>query len=163
MSPSRSHQKQPRGAFANQSRYALSADGKSLFVANRRSGSVSVIDTATRTVASESDVGRGLVDLAALPGGRYLLAIDQASNHLLSLDSHGPLIRVAGRLTLSTDPVKLVIAADGSFGAVSSRWSRRVTFVGLARPDSPDAAPALFDSGFGRTAILPVRAGTGCR
>ena len=53
--------------------------GKTLLVANRRSGSLSVIDAAARKVVAEYDVGRGLADLAALPGGRHLLAVDQAA------------------------------------------------------------------------------------
>ena len=38
--------------------------GKTVFVANRRSGSLTVIDAATRKVVAESQVGRGLAHLA---------------------------------------------------------------------------------------------------
>src|SRR5690348_6880412 len=54
--------------------------GKTLIVANRRSGSLSVIDVASRRVVAEHDLGRGLADLVALPDGRHLLAVDQAAN-----------------------------------------------------------------------------------
>ncbi len=47
--------------------------GKTVLVANRRSGSLSVIDAATRKVVAESEVGRGLADLATLPDGRHFL------------------------------------------------------------------------------------------
>src|SRR5690348_17338410 len=41
----------------------LTDDGKSLLVANHRSGTVSVIDTATLRPVGETDVGRHLADL----------------------------------------------------------------------------------------------------
>ena len=43
--------------------------GKTVVVANRRSGSLSIIDVATTRTVAEHDVGRGLADLAALQGG----------------------------------------------------------------------------------------------
>ncbi len=116
---------------------AITDAGKTVLVANRRAGSLSIIDVATRKVVAEHDVGRGLADLVRLPGGRYLLAVDQAANELLLIDTHDRLIRVVGRATVSPDPVKLAVAADGSFCVVSARWSRRVIFVGLAKPTHP--------------------------
>src|SRR5262245_34480971 len=56
--------------------------GRTVLVANRRSGSLSVIDAATRGVVAEHEVGRGLADLAVLPDGRHLLVVDQAANEL---------------------------------------------------------------------------------
>src|SRR5262245_60014848 len=86
--------------------------GKTLIVANRRNGSVSVIDAAARRVVAEHDAGRGLADLAALPDGRHLLAVDQAANELLLMTYRDRLIRVVDRLKVSPDPVRLVVAAD---------------------------------------------------
>ena len=81
--------------------------GKTVLVANRRTGSLSVIDTATRQVVAEHDVGRGLADLAMLKGGRRLLAVDETSNELLLIDYHDRAIRVIDRLTVSPGPVRL--------------------------------------------------------
>src|SRR5690348_3046014 len=53
---------------------ALADGGRWLFVANRRGGSVSVIDTASLRVAAEVPVGRGLADLAVTPDGSCLVA-----------------------------------------------------------------------------------------
>jgi len=107
-------------------------DGKTVFVVNRRSGSISVIDAAARTVVVESEVGRGLADVAALPDGRRLLVVDQAANELLLTSHQDRSIRVVDRLKVSPDPVRLVVSRDGSSSIVASRWSRRLTFVGLA-------------------------------
>src|SRR5687768_2877218 len=43
------------------------ADDRWLLVANRRSGSISVIDAAERRIADEVSIGRRLSDLVALP------------------------------------------------------------------------------------------------
>src|SRR5262245_2577040 len=48
---------------------AFFRDGTTLLVANQRSGSISVVDTATSRVVSEHDVGRGLSDFVMLPDG----------------------------------------------------------------------------------------------
>ena len=122
---------------------AVTDGGKTVLVANRRSGSISIVDSEARKVVAEYDVSRGLADLANLPGGRYLLAVDQVANQLLLLDTHQRLIRVVDRIAVSPDPVRLVVPADGSFCIVASCWSRRVTFVGLARTGLADLAPAL--------------------
>ena len=122
---------------------AVADGGNSLFVANRRSGSLSVIDTTTRNVVAEFDIGRGLADLAALPGGRHLLAVDQASDELLLIDIRDRVCRVVDRLKVSADPVRLVVSTDGKWCALASLWSRRLTFIGLARRDSAAIHPVL--------------------
>ncbi len=117
--------------------------GKALLVANRRSGSLSVIDARARRVVAEYEVGRGLADIANLPGDQYQLAVDQAGNELLLIDGRDRRIRVVDRIQVSPDPVRLVVPADGSFCIVASLWSRRLTFVGLARRVPSDLDPAL--------------------
>jgi DNA-binding beta-propeller fold protein YncE len=56
---------------------ALSGNARWLFAANRRSGTISVIDTKLGDVVGEVAVGRSLADLVSLPGER-LLAVDEA-------------------------------------------------------------------------------------
>ena len=86
-----------RGPLARQIRQPVALvvvnGGKTLLVANRRSGSISVIDTASRRVVAEQNVGRGLAGLAVLPDGSHLLAVDQAANDLLLLAYHDRSIR----------------------------------------------------------------------
>src|SRR5438445_9956619 len=59
---------------------ALADQGRWLFVANQRSGSVTVIDTDTSRPIAEVAVGRRLADLVALPDGRHLLAADEEAH-----------------------------------------------------------------------------------
>jgi YVTN family beta-propeller protein len=119
-------------------------DGDSrLLVANRQSGSISAIDTRTRQVLAEHDVGRGLADIVALPDGRHLLAVDQAGNDILVLDWHANAIQVLARVQVSPDPVRIVVSSDGSSCVAASRWSRRLTFLELTRGRSPEDEPSL--------------------
>src|SRR5947209_20389864 len=110
---------------------ALSADGGWLYVANRRSGSVSVVETRSARVVAEHDVGRGLADVVALAGGGYLLAVDQAGDALLLLEARGGEIEVADRLAVAAEPVTVAVAPDGGSCVVASLGARRLTFVGL--------------------------------
>lgn len=110
---------------------APSVDGKRLFVANARSGSVSVIDPAAARVVSEHDVGRSLADVAPLPDGRHLIALDRAADALIVLETSGDSVRVVERLGVAPDPVTVLVADDGRSCAVASLRSRRLTFVDL--------------------------------
>jgi YVTN family beta-propeller protein len=118
---------------------AFGTDGKWLYAANHRSGSLSVVDVASAQVVAEHDVGRALADLVALgPGGR-LLAVDQEAGELLLLEARGRAVKVAARLPVGADPVRVLAAADGRSCAVASRWPRRVALVevGAAGEDEP--------------------------
>jgi YVTN family beta-propeller protein len=103
-----------------------------VLVANRRSGSLSVIDTVARRVVAEHDIGRGLADLALLSDGRDLMAVDPDSNELLLIAYRDRSIQVAERIKVSANPVRLAILPDQSVCVVASLWSRRLTFVTLA-------------------------------
>ncbi len=115
--------------------------GKTLLVANRRSGSVSVVDTTARRITAECEVGHGLADLAMLPGGRHLLVVDQVANELSLLSCADRSIQSVDHLKIAPDPIKVVVSSDGSGCIVASRWSRRLTFIGLARR-TPEGSPA---------------------
>ncbi|HEV3022271.1 MAG TPA: hypothetical protein VGX76_07375, partial [Pirellulales bacterium] len=120
---------------------AISADGRWLSVANRRSGTISTVDTETRNVVGEAAVGRVLADLVGLPDGR-LLAVDEAEAQLVLLASGGPALRVADRLAVAATPVSVCVSSDGKRAAVASLWPRRVTLVevpGSARAQGGDA------------------------
>jgi YVTN family beta-propeller protein len=118
-----------------------------VLVANRRGGSLSVIDTTARRVVAEHDVGHGLADLALLPDGRHLLALDQAANELLLVGYQDRSIRIVDRIKVSADPVRLVVSADGTYCVVASLWSRRLTFVRLASPAPHASHPSLVTTG----------------
>jgi YVTN family beta-propeller protein len=118
-----------------------SADGSTLYVANRDSGSVSVIDLAKREVVAEHAIGKRLADLAALPNSDRLLAVDEAAHELLVLQPSEDGLEITSRLPVSSYPVSVCVAPDGKSATIASLWSRRLTFVELA--DSPKIAAVL--------------------
>ena len=126
---------------------AIADAGKTLLVANRRSGSLSVIDALTYKLIAEHNIGRGLADLALVPNSHSALVVDQTANEILLLDGHDRWNRVIGRMTVPFDPVRLAVSADGSTMIVASRWSRRITCVELAKHASGDPVPSLSISG----------------
>jgi YVTN family beta-propeller protein len=108
---------------------ALADDGKPLFAANQRSGSISIIDPPSRRVTAEIPVGRRLSDLAVAPGGEYLLATDEGANELILLRRDGEGIKPVSRLQVGAVPVSVQLAAEGSQAYVASLWSHRISIV----------------------------------
>jgi YVTN family beta-propeller protein len=108
-----------------------SADSQRLFVANRDSGSISVIDIALGQVVAEHSIGKRLADLVSLPNSNQLLAVDEAAHELLLLQPGGDAIQVAQRLAVSPYPVSICVAPGGKQATIASLWSRRLTFVEL--------------------------------
>jgi YVTN family beta-propeller protein len=106
----------------------LAQGGDSIFVANRRSGSISVIDTGTLEVRGETHVAESLSDLVVLPG-RGLAALDDRSHQLLRLEAHGSELRVTARISISSFPARMTASGDGRFVYVTSTWSRRLDIV----------------------------------
>src|SRR5262249_49062219 len=102
----------------------LAENGKWLFVANQRSGSISVIDTRILRAAAEVSVGRKLCDLVATPDERHLLAADEEANQVVLLARQGAALEPVERIPVSAGPVSLQISRDGSRWMVASQWSR---------------------------------------
>ncbi|MBW3598609.1 MAG: c-type cytochrome [Planctomycetes bacterium] len=117
------------------------ADPRFLYVANRRSGTVSVVDLQSRLVAAETEVGETLAGMAALDDSR-MLAIDESRHELILLRVEGTTVTPAERLPVSPFPVEAVIAADGRRAFVTSLWSRRLTEVALPPPGERGMAVA---------------------
>lgn len=134
---------EPAERFRRPIALQLAADEQLLYVANRDSGSVTMIDTQSNHVVAETDIGRRLSDLVRVPDRPWLLATDQEAHELLLLettqDATQPVLRVRQRLAVSPYPVSVVVAADGTRCFVASLWSRRVTFVDLPQEKQPAA------------------------
>jgi cytochrome c peroxidase len=105
-------------------------DGR-LFTANRRSGSISILDVKAGRVSGEVDVGRTLADLAATADGHRLLTVDEEAGELIVLDRRGDKLGVSQRLAVGRNPVSVQPAWEGSRCFVASLWSRSLTVVDL--------------------------------
>ena len=128
----------PNGAKekANQPRLrhpvALAFAGGRLFTANRRAGSVSVVNADRMKVVEEVNVGGLPSDLAATPDGRSLLLANESAGEIvrLAVNKDGS-PRVAGHLRVGTSPVGVRVAPDGSFCTIALLWPRRVAVVAI--------------------------------
>ncbi|QDU25355.1 Cytochrome c551 peroxidase precursor [Anatilimnocola aggregata] len=111
---------------------ANDAQGEWLYVANRESGSITSL-TAAGKVTSETAVGKQLSDFIPVPGSDLFLATDEQAHQLLVLRMKGDQITVLQRLAVSPYPVGVTVWDDGKQAAVTSLWSRRVSFLALNR------------------------------
>lgn len=115
---------------------ALADDGKLLLAANQRSGTVSLVDLATRHVVGETSIGKQLSDLVSLPGHQdSFLCTDSESHELCLLARHGHEISIVDRLRVSPYPVSVRVDKTGNRCFVASLWSRKLTAVDLV-PDT---------------------------
>jgi YVTN family beta-propeller protein len=123
--------------FRRPAALAIAADGRWLFTANRRNGTVSVLDTETARCVGEVEVGRGLADLALTPDGRRLIAADEVGNAVYVLARDGPRLRAVRRVPVGGGPVCVRVAADGSRFFVARLWAHHVSVVDLAGERPP--------------------------
>jgi DNA-binding beta-propeller fold protein YncE len=113
---------------------ALVDDERTLLVANCRSGSVSVVDLASGSVAGEYRVGERLSEMQVIPGFDYVLLTDEGRHELVLLEfnmDETPQLAVLERLPVSEYPVSLHVAPDGLWCTVASLWSRMLTMIEL--------------------------------
>ena len=113
----------------------LADGGKRLFVANQRSGTVSVIDTTSLQTVAELDAGRRLADLALVPGTRTLVVVDEAADQLILFALGGRVPRLVCRVPVVPGPVSVQVAGGGVRCFVASLWARRLAAVDLALPE----------------------------
>lgn len=109
---------------------AFDEDQQYLYVANRRTGSISVMDAASNRVVAEVPVGVRLSDLAWVSANRFV-ATDEAAHQLLLLTADGANIAVLASVSVPRYPVSVAVSADGRSCTVAALWSRRLAFVDL--------------------------------
>jgi cytochrome c peroxidase len=133
---------EPGSKLATQLRrpIALSFDksGDWLLVANRDSGSVSILTSAGK-LRGETTIGKQLSDFVPVTGTDLFLATDEQAHQLLILKLVGEQVEVRQRLSVSPYPVGVTVWGGGKRAAVTSLWSRRVSFVEL-NVDQPSPA-----------------------
>lgn len=123
---------------------AVTADGKTLLVANIYNDSVSIIDLKTRHVAHEIDLrpGKQSAKLAGIPGGEYpfwITAKGSSSAYVSCLRDRevvelklGAQPSIGARIKLDGNPNKMVLSADGSQLFVAADNSDAVAIIDTA-------------------------------
>jgi YVTN family beta-propeller protein len=109
--------------------------GRRLFVANRRAGSVSVLDVERGRVSAEVVIGQQLADLADA-GDSLLLAVEEAAGELIVLDRRHDLPSVVGRVRVGDSPVSVGVL-PGALASVACLWPRQLAVVDLSAADRP--------------------------
>jgi YVTN family beta-propeller protein len=106
-------------------------DGRTLCVANQRSGTVSLVDVRQSCVREEVTVGKHLADLAVLPDRKHILVVDDERHELIVLSFDGTHLSIRTRLAVAPYPASVTVGADGKWATVAALWSRRVQVVDL--------------------------------
>ncbi len=118
---------------------ALSFDesGRWLYVANQRSGSISVIDGQANAVTTETTLGKRLSDLSIDHRRGRLFTVDESTAELIAIAVNGNSIEPLWRLNVSAFPVSITVSPDGERCFVASLWSRRLTIVDVNAAERP--------------------------
>ncbi len=145
---------------------AWSADGQTLYIANRDSGSISLLDTRKLEVVGEVAVGRRLIDLESLPGGGLLAIVPAPDDwkraaqpelqpQLIELapSAQGPPLKVVQRLALpGLYPVSVAVHSAEAI-SIASLWSRELVFLRRQAAEPANATQAGDDAQPGTWAI----------
>ncbi len=116
-------------------------DGRRLFVANRRAGTVSVIDVDSGRAIAETAVGRLLADLADAGDGR-LLAVEEAAGELVVLDRRQDTLAVMDRVQVGDSPVS-VCQLTHARAAVACLWPRQLVVIDVPSGNRPRVRKAI--------------------
>lgn len=116
---------------------ALVDSEKTLLVANRDSGSVSVVDLTRGQITGEHNVGTSLSDLKVGADGSAILVTDEASHELLVLTRKKTRLQIVSRTAVSHSPVSIAVDTKKNRCFVASLWSRRIDVVGLSNLAAP--------------------------
>lgn len=100
------------------------------YIANYGSKSVSVINTATNTVAATVPVGDSPWGVAVAPAGNYIYVSNQQSNTVSVID--GSNNTVISTINVGSSPEGIVISPDGSTLYVSNLESGNVSVISTA-------------------------------
>jgi YVTN family beta-propeller protein len=121
----------------------VSADGQRVLTANRRSGTISIVDPAAQRVVSETPVGQKLSSLASIPNSPLWLTTDEADHELILASRKQDEIKVVARLPVAPYPVNVVCRSDGKRCYVASLWSRKLSLVDIDLAKDGSSVPAL--------------------
>ena len=152
----------------------LNSDESRLYVANRRSGTLSTIDLQTGTV-TERQIGQQLAALTRRPGTGEMIAVDFAAGELVVISEATGVsgFELTKRIETTSWPISAAVSRSGKRCCVASLWSRRAAIhawsetgdaVGAKVIDLPFAArtvtfaderhAVLGDSFGGRIAVI---------
>jgi len=118
----------PNSALIRQLRrpVALVMAGESVLVANRHSGTISVIDPTSAHVVAEHSVATRIAHMVGIPAQPALLVLDDADERLLRVTLSGGRVAVDAIANVPAGGAKLSVAAQRRQVFVTAKWSHCV-------------------------------------
>lgn len=107
---------------------AFALDAQTLLTANRKSGTVSIVDVERGAVVDQLVIGQRLSDLCVSPDGA-LLVTDEADNCVRVLRKVDGRFELDQRLEVASTPVSLCQSPSHDTISVASLWSRRINLL----------------------------------
>ncbi len=107
----------------------MSADGDTVWIANRRGGSVSQLDLERLDVIGEYQIAREPTDIQRF--GEHYLMTDFKSHELIGFQVSQGTPTVRFRVPVAKYPVRVVVDEKRRLAFVTSLWSRRLSVVDL--------------------------------
>lgn len=111
-------------AGSDPEQFALSRDGKRLFVANEDSATISVVDIASGAVVQRVPVGREPEGVAVTPDGRWVLITNESDNSV-SIINAGTL-KIVKSVQVGKRPRDVAFTPDGRTAYVSGEFDASV-------------------------------------
>jgi PQQ-dependent catabolism-associated beta-propeller protein len=155
-------------AGSDPEQFAVSRDGKRLFVANEDAATLSVVDVASGAVVERVSVGREPEGVAVTPDGRWILITNESDNSVSIIDTGT--LKVVKSVQVGKRPRDVAFTPDGRTAYVSGEFDASVY-----RMSVPQGAPVervlelrkearpmgiLLDSGRNRLYVSTGRGGS---
>jgi YVTN family beta-propeller protein len=108
----------------------LSPNGKELYVCNRESATITVIDTERQAAIGEIRTGRGPVRIGVTPDGRTLVYAMMHHKRIGFADTETR--RQTGFIEVDGDPISLHVSADGKTATAAAEEADTVYLISIA-------------------------------
>ena len=108
---------------------AIPPSGKRAYVANRGSGTVSIVDIKKLSVVRHVDVGPGPEGIAATPDGSLILVALRRADEMVALKTRSGSIVM--RIPAGRTPIRVAVTPDSRRSLISNRESNDVTVIDL--------------------------------
>ncbi len=110
--------------------FAISADGRMLFVSNEDAGEMTALDLESGTIKAHVKVGEEPEGVTAGPDGKIVFVSCEGSNEVVAVDTST--FKVVGRVSTGPRPRSIAFTRDGAFGFVASENSGTLTVFNTA-------------------------------
>ena len=121
-------------AGSDPEQFALSRDGRRLFVANEDSASLSVVDVNSGAIVARVAVGQEPEGVAVTPDGRWVLVTNESDNSVSIIDTGT--LKIAKSVQVGKRPRDVAFTPDGRTAYVSGEFDASVYRMGV-----PEGAP----------------------